>query len=111
MGLLCTWFQVPGEYTPGTTDGARGSKRRAYSATSFASQASTRMELPRVRGGQETGVHSDSALNSACRWVYFMFLRIGANGPMGTGVYREIEKYTRTLFHSVRVPAWDAKVL
>jgi hypothetical protein len=22
MGLLCTWFRVPGEYTPGTTDGA-----------------------------------------------------------------------------------------
>jgi hypothetical protein len=81
MGLLCTWFRVPGEYTPRTTDGARvardgptpllvsrtrrlhapnyrwceGSKRWAYSAPGFACQASTRPEPPMVQGEQETG--------------------------------------------------------
>jgi hypothetical protein len=76
MGLLCTWFRVPGEYTPGTTDGAgvardgptlhlvsrtrrvharnhrwcEGGKRWAYSAPGFAYQASTHPELPMVRG-------------------------------------------------------------
>jgi hypothetical protein len=37
-------------------DGAMGTKRRAYSAAGFAPQASTRPEIPMVRGDQETGL-------------------------------------------------------